>query len=81
MRYNFGVMQGRLSKKINNKIQAFPEKNWKNEFSIAKKLNLKLIEWTLDYKNFYKNPLLTEDGQKTIKKLFKMSQWKIKSKK
>ena len=29
MRFNFGVMQGRLSKKINNKIQAFPEKNWK----------------------------------------------------
>ena len=79
MRYNFGVMQGRLSKKINNKIQAFPEKNWKNEFSIAKKLNLKLIEWTLDYKNFYKNPLLTDDGQKTIKKLKKKYSINIKS--
>ncbi len=69
MRFNFGVMQGRLSKKINNKIQAFPEKNWKREFKIAKNLNLKLIEWTLDYKNLYKNPLMTKNGRKAIIKL------------
>ena len=51
MKFNYGVMQGRLSKKIGNKIQAFPEKNWKIEFSKAKSLGLKSIEWTLDYKN------------------------------
>ncbi len=79
MRYNFGVMQGRLSKKINNKIQAFPEKNWKEEFYSAKKLKLKLIEWTLDYKNYYKNPLLTDEGQKNIKKLKKKYSINIKS--
>ena len=50
-------MQGRLSKQIGNKIQAFPEKYWKSEFSKAKKLGLKSIEWTLDYKNLYKNPI------------------------
>ena len=48
-------MQGRLSRKVNNKIQAFPEKEWKKEFPRAKKLGLRFIEWTLDYKNFYKN--------------------------
>jgi hexulose-6-phosphate isomerase len=79
MRYKFGVMQGRLSKKINNKIQAFPEKNWKNEFPIAKKINLKLIEWTLDYKNYYKNPLLTDKGQKIIKRLKKKYSINIQS--
>jgi hexulose-6-phosphate isomerase len=79
MKFNFGVMQGRLTKKVNNKIQAFPEKNWKKEFSIAKKLGLKLIEWTVDYKNFYKNPILTDKGQQTIKKLEKKHSIKIKS--
>ena len=28
-------MQGRLSKIIDNKIQSFPEKNWKIEFKIG----------------------------------------------
>ena len=48
MNINYGIMQGRLSKKIDNKIQAFPEKNWKNEFEKANKLGLKYLEWTLD---------------------------------
>ena len=72
-------MQGRLSKKVNNKIQAFPEKDWKKEFSKANKLGLKIIEWTLDYKKFYNNPVLTDKGQKSIKKLQKKYSIKIKS--
>ena len=79
MKFNFGVMQGRLSKKVNNKIQAFPEKDWKKEFSKANKLGLKIIEWTLDYKKFYNNPVLTDKGQKSIKKLQKKYSIKIKS--
>ena len=69
MIYNYGVMQGRLSNKIGNKIQAFPEKNWKLEFSKAKKIGLKSIEWTLDYKNFEKNPIFSKKGQLEIKRL------------
>jgi len=79
MKFNYGVMQGRLSKKVNNKIQAFPEKDWKKEFPIAKKLGLNLIEWTLDYKNFFKNPVLTFKGQHSIKKLQKKYSIKIQS--
>ena len=45
MKFNYGVMQGRLSKKIGNKIQAFPEKNWKIEFSKAKSLRLSFTEF------------------------------------
>ena len=51
MKYSYGIMQGRLSQIIGNKIQAFPTKYWKLEFSKARKLGLKSIEWTLDYKN------------------------------
>ena len=47
MRFNYGVMQGRLSKIGNKKLSS---QNWKSEFNKAKKLGLTTIEWTLDYK-------------------------------
>ena len=72
-------MQGRLSPKVNNKIQAFPEKYWKTEFSKAKKLGLKSIEWTLDYNNLFKNPIFSKKGRTTIKKLSKRYSVKINS--
>ena len=79
MKFSYGIMQGRLSKKIGNKIQAFPEKNWKSEFNIARRLGIKKIEWTLDYKNFKKNPLLTKKGRAEINKLSKQNFIKIKT--
>jgi len=79
MNFSYGVMQGRLSKIIENKIQAFPEKYWKEEFSKANKLGLKSIEWTLDYKNLKNNPILTKNGQLKIKKLSKKYSIKINS--
>ena len=72
-------MQGRLSKIIDNKIQAFPKKQWRFEFEKAKKLGLKSIEWTLDYKDLYKNPIFINRGQKEIKKLSKKYEIKINS--
>ena len=71
MKIKYGVMQGRLSPRVGKKIQAFPEKNWSKEFKYLKKLNINLIEWTLDYKNLKKNPLLTFKGKKKIKYLKK----------
>ncbi len=79
MNFKYGVMQGRLSTKIGNKIQAFPIKNWKSEFSKAKKLGLKSIEWTLDYKKLNKNPLLLKKSQLEIKRLSRKYSIKIKS--
>ena len=35
MKNEIGVMQGRLSPPINNRIQAFPKNNWKDEFELA----------------------------------------------
>ena len=55
---NIGFMQGRLVK-IEKKgaIQYFPNKNWKREFHLAKKNNIKLIEWTINIENIKLNPL------------------------
>jgi len=66
-----GFMQGRLSNLVNNSIQAFPKENWRDEFKTAKEININLMEWTLDYEDLYKNPLMTNDGREEIKYLSK----------
>lgn len=74
-----GFMQGRLSPRINGKIQSFPFKTWEKEFLIAKKIKLDRIEWTIDNYNFYKNPILTKVGRKNINKLKEKNNIKINS--
>jgi len=74
-----GFMQGRLVPSENKKIQSFPWKNWRREFEISNKIGLNLIEWTIDRKNFFQNPLNTKDGRKEIIKLKKINKIKLKS--
>ena len=74
-----GVMQGRLSKPLNKKIQSFPIRTWRKEFSLAKKLSVKYIEWTLDFKNLHSNPLMTSNGIKSIKLLCKKFNIRVES--
>jgi L-ribulose-5-phosphate 3-epimerase len=64
-----GFMQGRLSPLVNDRIQAFPWENWKNEFPAAQRIDIHLMEWTLDQERLYENPLLTEAGQAAIRAL------------
>jgi L-ribulose-5-phosphate 3-epimerase UlaE len=59
MKLNLGIMQGRLvEREIKSRLQSFPKKNWIKEIKLASKLKIKFIEWTLDYKDFYQNPLI-----------------------
>jgi len=66
MKSKIGYIQGRLVDQIDGKIQAFPEKTWRDEFPIAKRVGLGLIEWTLDDHQLKKNPFCTSFGQKEI---------------
>ena len=66
-----GFMQGRLSPKVRNQIQAFTFLYWKREFKIARKINIKIMEWTIDDYNYNKNPLMTEVGRNQINTLKK----------
>lgn len=66
-----GFMQGRLSPKIRNQIQAFPFDSWENEFKIAKDINFKIMEWTIDSYRYKHNPVMSEKGKKRIKILQK----------
>lgn len=54
-----GFIQGRLSPITNNRIQQFPWDSWQNEFAIASKIDIRLIEWTIDTFKFYQNPLIS----------------------
>ena len=54
-----GFIQGRLSPITNNRIQQFPWDSWQNEFAIASKIDIRLVEWTIDTFKFYQNPLIS----------------------
>ncbi len=66
-----GFMQGRLSPMVNGCIQAFPWDHWQEEFELASTLGIGVVEWTLDQKRLYENPLMTTSGQKKINDLCK----------
>lgn len=69
MKNRIGFMQGRLSPLVDGKIQAFPAQHWREEFPIANKMELYLMEWTLDQKDLYENPFMTASGQQEIQAL------------
>lgn len=64
-----GFMQGRLSERVDGKIQAFPWQHWRDEFAEAGRLGFPLMEWTLDQDRLYENPLMTAEGQAEIHEL------------
>ena len=69
MRNPIGIMQGRLSPPVNEKVQVFPWNSWEEEFFQAKEIGLELIDWIVEADRLYENPLLTEQGAKRIKDL------------
>lgn len=64
-----GFMQGRLSPKIDEKIQAFPWPYWEAEMPLAKSIGLSLMEWTLDQARIDENPMMTHEGRYLIQHL------------
>tara|TARA_A100001234_G_scaffold211456_1_gene212040 strand:+ start:2006 stop:2827 length:822 start_codon:yes stop_codon:yes gene_type:complete len=79
MNKKIGFMQGRLvDTEKKNAIQYFPEKNWLKELKIAKKINFKIMEWTINYENIKKNPLFN-GNLKELKKIIKSTKIQIPS--
>lgn len=71
-----GIMQGRLSPKIDGKIQAFPVENWKSEFQLARQIGFSSIEWIVE-KPLELNPLLNEVGINDLKKIIEKTGIKV----
>ena len=57
-----GVMQGRLVPKYKGQYQAHPALDWDNEFDVAARLGLDLIEFIVDFDDIDKNPLMSLGG-------------------
>jgi L-ribulose-5-phosphate 3-epimerase len=63
-----GIMQGRLSPRIDGKIQAYPASTWQKEFEIAQEIGYAAIEWIIE-KPVETNALMTDSGKAEIKKV------------
>jgi L-ribulose-5-phosphate 3-epimerase len=61
-----GIIQGRLSPLINNKIQSFPWGHWQDEFEICHRLGIRNIEWTIDLFEIDSNPIFHSRGIREI---------------
>ena len=79
MKSRLGFMQGRLvDSEKKNSIQFFPAKNWSEELKIAKKLNFKIMEWTINVENMKYNPLFNGEINK-VKKIIQKNKITIPS--
>ncbi len=80
IRNHIGFMQGRLvPSERKNRIQYFPDKNWKNELMLAKTNKYKLMEWTINIENIHKNPIFFIEKLKEIKKYLYSNKVKVES--
>jgi L-ribulose-5-phosphate 3-epimerase len=60
-----GIMQGRLSPRIDGKIQAYPARTWQKEFNAARKIGYSAIEWIVE-KPTEINALMSDTGIEEI---------------
>lgn len=70
-------MQGRLSKPRSRLIQEFPWETWREEFSLAHKIGISIIEWTVDHARFFENPLFLDSMTHEVKNLMDLYQIRV----
>jgi L-ribulose-5-phosphate 3-epimerase len=68
-----GVMQGRLSPRPGERLQAFPWASWQTEFDRAKILGFDFIEWIFEVERCEDNPLWSGSGRDRIRQEIKSS--------
>jgi len=71
-----GIIQGRLSEPVADRIQAFPKEAWEKEFESASTLGLTAIEWIFE-DPIEKNPLWTAEGRAHIRRLAEQSRIRV----
>jgi len=62
-----GVMQGRLSPRPENRLQAFPHQTWPDEFAQAKRLGFSYLEWIYEAERAQENPIASAAGRAAIR--------------
>ncbi|HEY6802553.1 MAG TPA: sugar phosphate isomerase/epimerase family protein [Pyrinomonadaceae bacterium] len=73
-----GIMQGRLSPRPKDRLQAFPWKSWQDEFQNARDCGFDCIEWLFEEDNYTSNPIWTNEI-KTIERLIEETGIAIRS--
>lgn len=63
-----GIMQGRLSPPAGNRIQSFPIKTWRHEFTLAREAGFDSIEWVYEIETEAENPIRSDDGIEEIRR-------------
>ena len=66
-----GIMQGRLSPRVDERIQAFPKESWREEFEVAAECGFEIMEWVVDADKPESNPLFSNEDRKKINQLQK----------
>lgn len=77
MKNPLGIIQGRLTPPVKDRIQAFPSGLWEKEFFSAKAIGLELIDWIVESENLQNNPLISQEGETRIKKIISETGVKI----
>jgi L-ribulose-5-phosphate 3-epimerase len=65
--HRVGVMQGRLSPRPCDRLQAFPHETWSDEFSIGKRLGFDYLEWIFEAPRAAENPIANAAGRAAIR--------------
>lgn len=74
-----GFMQGRLSPKPSDRIQAFPKDSWRQEFALGKELGFQCTELIFDTLYLEQNPLISDSGRRELVQLSQESGVEITS--
>ncbi len=74
-----GIMQGRLLPPIDGRLQAFPGRNWVEEFRLARECGLDAIEMIFDLDGIEENPLNSNSGLRRIDELARTFDIKVRS--
>lgn len=78
-KFPVGMMQGRLSPLIDNRIQTFPAGFWEEEIKLCYQLGIRHIEWTIDTLTLSHNPIIQIGGTEGINSLLAKHNTKIPS--
>jgi L-ribulose-5-phosphate 3-epimerase len=74
-----GIMQGRLSPPLPDRIQGFPWETWREEFDLARHCGFDQIEWLFEEENYSENPLWTSAGRIEIENAISRTEVQVRS--
>ncbi len=77
--YSIGILQGRLTKSPDGRLQYFPKDAWRDEFALARELGFDLVEPILPSEDYSVNPLWDEALTKEMKVIAKKNKIGITS--